>query len=93
LVGNRHRLFLQMPHWNRQCLFPTIPRLGLGDSQIFTPILAILVESTTRPNVTAEEFGKITKTKATVVKIPGDHSSLWESPYVEKLAEAILNNM
>jgi hypothetical protein len=60
---------------------------------IKSSILAILVETSERPQVTAEEFGKMTKSKATVVKIPGDHSTLWERPYVEKLAEVIIDNI
>jgi acyl transferase domain-containing protein/nucleoside-triphosphatase THEP1 len=40
---------------------------------------------------TAEHLGKLTSGDVTVLKIPGEHNTLFETPWVEKLAEVILN--
>jgi amino acid adenylation domain-containing protein len=60
---------------------------------IKAPILVPLVENTDRRRATEENFDKMTTNKATVVETTGDHNSMWEKPYVEKLAEIILNNL
>jgi amino acid adenylation domain-containing protein len=60
---------------------------------IKAPILVPLVENTDRRRATEENFDKMTRDKATVVETTGDHHSMWEKPYVEKLAELIINNV
>jgi nonribosomal peptide synthetase DhbF len=60
---------------------------------IKAPILAPLVENTDRRRATEENFDKMTKDKAKVVETTGEHDTIWEKPYVEKLAELILNNV
>jgi bacitracin synthase 3 len=60
---------------------------------IKAPILAPLVENTDRRRATEENFDKMTKDKAKVVETTGDHHSMWEKPYVERLAELIINNV
>jgi len=58
---------------------------------IKAPILVPLVENTDRWRATEENFDKMTRNKATVVETTGQHNTIWEKPYVNKLAEIILN--
>ncbi|MFC2146908.1 thioesterase domain-containing protein [Acidobacteriota bacterium] len=60
---------------------------------IKAPILAPLVKNTDRRLATEENFDRMTSNKATVVETTGEHDTIWEKPYVEKLAELILNNV
>jgi amino acid adenylation domain-containing protein len=60
---------------------------------IKAPILVPLVENTDRRLATEENFDRMTRNKATVVETTGKHDTIWEKPYVEKLAEIILNNL
>jgi len=60
---------------------------------IKAPILVALVKNTDRRLATEENFDRMTRNKATVVETTGEHDTIWEKPYVEKLAEIILNNI
>lgn len=67
---------------------------------IKSPILAIVAEEslspspqTEGPRATEEELSHMTKSEVRFVKVPGSHDTIFEKPYVEKLAEAIMNNM
>ncbi|MGE5340424.1 MAG: amino acid adenylation domain-containing protein [Candidatus Omnitrophota bacterium] len=62
---------------------------------IKSPLLAIIADTSNRDGVPVneEDLIKMTKGKATIVRTPGDHNSIWEKPYVEKLAEAVINNL
>jgi len=56
---------------------------------IKAPLLSVLAEATKHDLKIEEGFNRMTKSKATVIRIPGDHDSIWERPYVEKLAAII----
>jgi len=58
---------------------------------IKAPILALFAETSEYSRATEADVSKITKGKATVLKIPGEHNTLFEKPWVEKLAEIIKN--
>ena len=60
---------------------------------IKAPILIAQAENGLFTHLTETYFNKMTIRKMTMIKIPGDHDSIWEKPYVEKLAEVIINNM
>jgi thioesterase domain-containing protein/NAD(P)-dependent dehydrogenase (short-subunit alcohol dehydrogenase family)/acyl carrier protein len=60
---------------------------------IKSPILVPLAEASNYHRATERDFSKITGSKAEVIKIPGDHNSIFEKPDVEKLAELIINNI
>ncbi|MCX6578643.1 MAG: amino acid adenylation domain-containing protein, partial [Candidatus Aminicenantes bacterium] len=56
---------------------------------IKAPILVLLAEASIPPGTTEANFSRMTKSKATVIKVPGDHDSIFEKPNVENLSEAI----
>ena len=56
---------------------------------IKAPILVPLAVASTYARASEEDFNKMTQTKATVVRLPGDHDSIWEKPQVNRLAEII----
>jgi thioesterase domain-containing protein len=56
------------------------------------PILVPQAILSPRPVATQERFDRITKSTATLIKVPGTHDGMLEQPDVEKLAEVIINN-
>jgi thioesterase domain-containing protein len=56
---------------------------------IKAPILSILAEATKHHPKIEQGFTRMTKSNAEVIRIPGDHDSIWEKPYVERLAEVV----
>ncbi|MCU0287236.1 MAG: hypothetical protein MUF15_12685, partial [Acidobacteria bacterium] len=56
---------------------------------IKAPILSILAGATKHHAKIEQGFNRMTRGKAAVIRIPGDHDSIWEKPYVEKLAEVL----
>jgi len=60
---------------------------------IKAPILVPLAEASKYDWATEADFSKMTGSKATVIKTPGDHDSIFEKPDVEKLAELVINNI
>ncbi|MCX6582595.1 MAG: amino acid adenylation domain-containing protein [Candidatus Aminicenantes bacterium] len=57
---------------------------------IKAPLLSVLAEAAKHDLKIEEGFNRMTKSKATVIRIPGDHDSIFERPYVERLAEVII---
>jgi len=55
------------------------------------PLVVPQAIETPRPVATQERFDRITRSTATLVKVPGTHDSMLEQPHVEKLAEVIIN--
>ncbi|MDQ1354938.1 MAG: hypothetical protein QG657_5247 [Acidobacteriota bacterium] len=58
---------------------------------IKAPILVLLAKDSDILRTTEANFSRMTKSKATVIEVPGDHESIFEKPYVENLSEAITN--
>ncbi|HLP44409.1 MAG TPA: hypothetical protein VK469_00575, partial [Candidatus Kapabacteria bacterium] len=56
---------------------------------IKAPILIPLAGASTYARASEDDFNKMTQSKATVVRLPGDHDSIWEKPQVNRLAEII----
>ncbi len=61
-------------------------------SIIDAPLLVPQAIESPRPIATQERFDRITRSQATLIKVPGTHDGILEQPYVRKLAEVILNS-
>ncbi|MCK5055421.1 MAG: hypothetical protein KAT34_02095 [Candidatus Aminicenantes bacterium] len=55
------------------------------------PLLVPQAIKTPRPVATQERFDRITRSTATLIKVPGTHDSMLEQPHVTILAEVIIN--
>ncbi len=58
---------------------------------IKAPILVPAAEASNFPRSTEAHFSRITRSKAMVIKGPGDHDSIFTRPHVEDLAKIIKN--
>ena len=56
------------------------------------PLLVPHAILTPRPVATQERFDRMTKSTATLIKVPGTHDGMLEQPDVKKLAEVIIDN-
>jgi len=56
---------------------------------IKAPVLVIKARQSNYPLATGEYFSKMTKGKASLIETPGDHDSIFEKPYVDRLAEIL----
>ena len=59
---------------------------------IDAPILSILAEFSQYSRAGEGDFDIMTKSKAAVIKIPGDHDSIFDEPHVGELARAIISH-
>jgi len=60
---------------------------------IKAPILIFQAENGPYIHLSENQFRKFTRGETTVIKTPGDHNSIWEKPHVEKMAEALIDNL
>lgn len=57
------------------------------------PLLIPLAQDSLRPGSNQALYDRMTESKATVIHIPGVHNTILQKPYVERLAEVIINNL
>jgi acyl transferase domain-containing protein/aryl carrier-like protein len=60
---------------------------------IKAPILSLRAEISLHSAFTEQDYCRMTKSSATLINIPGDHDSIFSKPYVERLAEALKDNV
>ena len=60
---------------------------------INAPIVTPQSIDSPRPLATQERFDRMTRSAATLIKVPGTHNGILEQPYVKRLAEVIINSL